>query len=369
MRFSIGRERFYDALRTVSRAVSVRTVIPALSGICLTARDGALLLRATNLELSVHRTVPADVAEAGSIVLPGRHLTELVHRLPRGEISVRADSSHAAARLSHAESEWVIHGFSADQFPSDDAEPEGPPIRVDRTTLRTVLRETGFAAGQDESRPWSTGIFLQVAAGRLTAMATNSAVVAYGEAPLADAAAGDASFSAIVPGRSLAELGALLPDPGEAACIVTPLHNRLRFDLGETTLVTRLLEGHYPDFRTVLPSAYASSVSMDRVQLLEACERAVLLAREGAVRLEGEAGALRLTARSPEVGHVAERLPAILTGPAFAIPLNVRYLLDGLKAMESFTVQVEFHSARSAVRFRAGPAAPSYFAVMPLLSY
>lgn len=143
----------------------------------------------------------------------------------------------------------------------------------------------------------------------------------------------------------------------------------MRFASGHTELTTRLLEGQYPDFRRLLPSSYPARVQASRRDLLTACERALLLADQGSVRFEAAAGALHLTARAPDLGEIADRLPATLEGQPFAIPLNVRYVIEGLRAMDSPEVMLEHAGPRSAVRFRQNASAASFFAVLPLLSF
>lgn len=368
MQFSIAQSGLEEALRTVGRAVSPRNTIPVLSGIHLQAGGSELRLRATDLELSIGLTVPANVTAPGEIVLPGRYLSELVHRLPPGEVAVSVNPQNATARLRWDDSEAAVHGFVPDQFPAAaGAESELPAVSIASDALRTLLRETGFATAHDESRPWFTGIFLTVKGDRAAAMATDGAIVAYSEAAVHNPA--EIAFSVILPGRSLQELGRLLGASTLKECRIVPGHSLFRFELGALTLTTRLLEGQYPDFRRYLPTEYPSVVSVERERLTAACERGALAAHMGAVRLEAGPGGLHLTARTPEVGEVAERLAAVVTGPAFSVPINIQFVLSGLRSMAGDQVLVEYAGSRQAVRFRANPAARSYFSVLPLLSF
>ncbi|HWI62330.1 MAG TPA: DNA polymerase III subunit beta [Symbiobacteriaceae bacterium] len=366
MEFTISQDSFAEALRTAGRAVAGRSTIPALSGMLLEAQGQELRIRATDLEVEITCRAPARVRTEGAAVLPARYLSELVRRLPPGPVSVRVAPENAVARLVWEESESVIHGFPADQFPAAGAwTDETAALEIEGAALSTLLRETGFATAHDESRPWFTGVFLTVKGETAVAMATDSAVIAYSEARVHNPA--DLAFSVILPGRALQELGRLLPAAG--LCRVLPSHNRFRFAAGDVELTTRLLEGQYPDFRKYLPAAFPSAVTLSRERFLAACERAALAADQNGIRLEAGPDGLKVTSRTPEVGAVTERLPADLLGNPFAIPLNVHFVLNGLRSMNGADLLVEYAGPRTAVRFRAGGGARSYFAVMPLLSF
>lgn len=368
MRVVVSQSDLYDGLRTVARAAAARNVIPALSGVRLSAAPGTLNLCATDLELTISHTVPADTTEADTVVAPGRHLLELVRRLPPGPVRLETLSGGSALRVGWGDSVASVQTFAPEHFPAPERPgPDQHALSLSSGALRRLLRGTGFATGHDESRPWFTGVFLTVKGSHAAAMATDAAIVAYCETTVHNP--GDLAFSVILPGRSLQELAQVLPDGQDEPCLLLPRHHLLQVEAGPTVLTTRLLEGQYPDFRRLLPSAYPSQARIPRRELLAACERALLLSDQGSVRFEAAAGALQLTARAPEVGDIADRLPAAMTGAPFAVPLNARYVVEGLRSMESADVLLEYAGARSAVRFRADSTTPSYFAVLPLLSF
>lgn len=366
MRFRLEQARLAEGLRTVGRAVSTKNLIPVLSGIYLAAGGDGLTLRASDLELTVETTVPAEVVEEGAVVLPGRFLSDLVRRLPAGLVEVAVDLRSATALLTCEEAEYAVHGFSAEQFPVEPATGGKPGLEAEAGALRTLLRETSFATGSDESRPWFTGVFLSVEGPRMLAMATDAAVLAFSEIPVHNPE--DLRFSVILPGRSVGELTRLLSEES-GRCSVVPLQNLFQFRSGAVTVTSRLMEGQYPDFRRLMPAQWRAAVRMERQRLLEACERGGLVARDGAVRLEASAAGLQLAARTPEVGRVCERIPAAVGGEPFEVGLNVRYVLEGLRSMEAPEVVMEYADRNSAVRFRTGSEATGFFAVLPLRSF
>lgn len=366
MRFTLEQSALHEAVRSAARAVGARQTVPVLSGIHVAASGHELRLRATDLEVEVGLTVPAEVDVEGAVVLPGRYLLELVRRLPPGPLSVRVTPENATARIVVDGSEYVIHGFSAEQFPAPGA-PGGaaPSVSIEPKHLSTLLRETGFATGHDESRPWFTGVFLSLRDDQVIALATDGAILAYSEAPVHNP--DGVALSVILPGRSLQELGRLLPEA--AGCRIGAGHSQFHFDLGSISLTSRLLEGQYPDFRKYIPANFPTQVRVSRERFQAACERAALAAHQSSIRLDAGPAGLKLTARTPEVGEVTERLPARVEGPEFTVPLNVHYVLSGLRSLEGPDLVLEFAGARTAVRFRSSPEAPSFFAVLPLLSF
>lgn len=367
MHITISQESLYAGLKAVGRALPVRSVIPSLSGICLEVQGNELCLRATDMELTVQKTVQVSAARNGALVLPGRTLTELVRRIPPAQITITAPQGQNSACIRWNDSDCVVQGFGCEQFPAMPPGGPGPAVSMAADQLMRLLRETGFATGHDEARPWFTGVCLTISGPLATAMATDTAVVAYSEAQVENP--GGVACTVIIPGRSLLELERLLAETGAASCQFTLSHNQLQFHLGNVTLVTRLLEGQYPDFRRLLPTQFAALVRLDRRQLLDALERTSLLATHGAVQLSAEGGHLTLSARSPELGQLTDRLAAHIHGSPFTLPLNGRFLIEGLKSMTSPEVLLEFHSPRTAVRVRSSTGAAAFFAVLPLLQF
>jgi len=347
--------------------VSTRNTIPVLSGIYLEAVGQELLLKATDLELAIHKRIPADVLQEGAVVLPGRYLLELVRRLPPQELEVSLDPRNSTTTISSADGEYTMHGFPADQFPADSNEPGLPGLMASSRALRTLLREVAFATGHDESRPYITGVAFSVKGETATATAADGAVLATGRVQVENP--GDMAFAVILPGRSIQELGRLLSEHDHAPCEICPSGSQFTFRLGNLHLVTRLLSGVFPDWLRLLPTEYPTVVRVARERLLQACERAALLAPKGTVGLEARPDGLHILASTPEVGRLAERVPAECSGPGFTVPLNADYLLAGLRAGGSVDIWLEIANPRSAVRFRSVQSPDSFFVVLPLLRF
>jgi DNA polymerase-3 subunit beta len=367
MRFQVPQAVLHEALRAVSRAVGTRNSIPVLSGIYLCARGQRLCLRACDLGLTIQMQVAADVSQEGDLVLPAHYLVELIRRLPPGMVTISSEPGDSVGRIEGSDYEHLMHGFPGEQFPTEPVTDQQYAVAVERSGLRTLLRQVTFATSHDDSRPYLTGVALWIKGDQAQAMAADGSIIAYGEATVANPA--DLACALIVPECTIQELTRLLGEVPGNSCELMPLPNRLLVRLGDVSISSRLLDGAYPDFVRLLPVDYPSTVTLDRADFIGGCERALLMAQRGAIRLEGTSAGLHLLASAAEVGRTSERLPAALSGEPFAIPLDATYVLAGLKASSSPNVVMEYAGSRSAVRFRSDSSAAAFFAVMPLLSF
>lgn len=367
VRFVVDREALAWALQTTGRAVSSRTTLPVLTGILVETRGDQLILTGTDLDLAIRTRVPAADTQEGSVVLPARYLSEYARRIPFGQITVEVDTGQSQATLRWERSEYIIHGFAADQFPAVAAgDGDAHKLTLPRALLRRVVQQTAFAVSADETRPTLTGV--HVAAGEgLQAIATDGFRVAIHRDGFGGAAE---RLDAIVPGKALNELSRLLgaEDDGEVALSFGGSH--IHFDLGDVQLSSRLIEGQYPNVLDLLPQDYPTRLRVDRDALLEAAERASLLSdsrlASRLIVLELNPDRLVITSQDPEVGQAYEELPAELEGEGLRIGLNARYLTDGLRALGAGDVHLEFIDPVKAVRISSVEDESYQYIVFPV---
>lgn len=368
MKISVPQDSLSTALSTVSKAVSTKNTIPVLSGILLSARGETLTLRATDMELSIASTITAQVMQEGEIVLPARYLSDLVRRLPFGDIELVADYRNYTATMKWGKSQYVIHGFQAEQFPTLPEIDESSAFVTPQPLLRDFLRQTNFACAHDESKPWLTGVLFTLRDDKLTGIATDGSRIAYREAQVQNE--GDHRFSVIVPNRSINELTRLLSsEPADDARICVTA-NQIFFDLGRVRMISRLLEGQYPDVMRLVPQSYPTQIVVNRAEFLDAIERAALIAQNGAVKLGIASEKLTITSNTPEVGQVYEEVPAgELQGDPLDIGFNSKLLIEFLKVLED--AEFRFQSSGSRHPARLQPVGDSHFVyvVLPLISY
>ncbi|MFO7171743.1 MAG: DNA polymerase III subunit beta [Bacillota bacterium] len=368
MRAIVPQETLAEALSTVSKAVSSKSTIPVLSGVLLEARSDHLLLRATDLELAIEASAAAQVQAEGSIVLPAKLLTDLIRRIPFGDLEIAVDPGHYTATIRWGRSQYLLHGFPADQFPQIPQPGDESHFIVSQPALRDLIRQTSFAAAHDETRPYLTGVYITLSGEQLSGVATDSVRIAHTWVPARNPQ--HLSVQAIVPSRSLNELARVLSTDPEAEARVAITGNQAFFDLGSVRVISRLLEGQYPDVLRLIPQSYGTRATLNKEQFLEAVERAALTTKDGAIKLEVGPDAMVIRANTPEVAQVQEELPLTLEGDPLEIGFNARYLIEGLKVLDDPDFLFEFSGSRNPSRISGTTGTSHYlYVVLPLITY
>lgn len=368
MKIVIAQDALNAALSTVAKAVSTKNTIPVLSGILLSARGETLTLRATDMELSIGSSGPAQVLQEGEIVLPARYLSDLVRRIPFGDLELTADYRNFTATLRWGKSSYVIHGFQAEQFPSLPEIDETSVFTASQSLLRDFLRQTSFACAHDESKPWLTGVLFTLRDDKLTGVATDGSRIAYREAQVENTAGHH--FSVIVPSRSLNELTRLLSSESADNARICVTANQVFFDLGNVRIISRLLEGQYPDVMRLIPQNYPTQITANKADFLDAIERAALIAQHGAVKIGLTSGKITITSNTPEVGQVYEEVSAgDIQGDPLDIGFNSKLIIDCLKVLDDSQFRFQCSGSRLPARLQPVDDSNFIYVVLPLISY
>ncbi len=368
MKITISQDALNSTLAIVSKAVSTKNTIPILSGIYLSAREGVLTLRATDMELAIESSVPCNVIIDGEIVLPARYLTDLVRRIPFGDIELAVDERNFTATVHWGRSQYVIHGFSPNQFPSLPDVDGASSFVISQVLLKDLLRQTTFSAGHDESKPWLTGVLFKLRDTRLTGTATDGVRIAHAATDAENP--GGHSFSIIIPSRSLNELGRLLSAEASDNTRVAMTANQVFFDLGKVRVISRLLEGQYPDVMRLVPQTYPTELVVNRTEFMEALERASLIAKDGAVKVGLSDSKITVTSNTPEVGQVYEEIGAgTLAGEPLDIGFNSKFLVEYLKVLEEPEFKFQCSGSRNPARLQAVSNPNFTYVVLPLITF
>jgi DNA polymerase-3 subunit beta len=367
LRFSISQSTLLPALATVARLVPSRPVRPILSAVHVHAAAGAVTLTATDLEAAAMTTVPADVEEEGSAALPSRYLQEVIRRIPTGPVLLTSLPSAAGARILWEKSQFTIHGFAPDEFPSVPTFPPVPERTLTQAALRHAILHTAFAAAQnDPARALLSGVELRFRDNALFALATDGfQVAAYATHPAQDR---PADSGTVVPAVVLQEVARALADSQET-CDVARLGNRLLFRSGSTCLVTRILEGRYFAVLDMVPKEFPTVVQLSREAFTGACERVGLISDSEApypLTLSVTDGAVRVAAQSPDVGEAEEELSAEVAGPPLTIGFNGRQLLQGLRHFDGQVLRLELSGPATLARLMDRDDPRLQFMQMPL---
>ncbi|NDG74128.1 MAG: DNA polymerase III subunit beta [Synechococcaceae bacterium WB8_1B_136] len=342
-------------LQLVSRAVAGRPTHPVLANVLLTADAGTgrLSLTGFDLSLGIQTSLPASVQSSGAITLPARLFGEIVSRMPADSpITLSCEEGGEQVELTSASGSYQMRGMPADDFPELPLAQSSTPIRLDPDVLVKGLRATLFASSGDEAKQLLTGVHLGLDEQGLECAATDGHRLAV--LRLENSAEGEGSVDVTVPARSLRELERLLSarSGGDAVTLFCD-RGQVVFHWADQVLTSRSLDGTYPNYRQLIPDSFARSLRLDRKALVSALERVAVLADQhnNVVKISTDpaAGQLAISADAQDVGSGSEALAAEVSGDAIQIAFNVRYVLEGLKAMGSERVELRCNAPTTPV--------------------
>ena len=369
MKLTCLPEKLAEGLSTVGRVVSSKSTLPVLGNILLQTDGGQLKLAATNLELAVSCWVGAKVEAEGALTLPARLLIDYVGLLTAGEpltIEVRGKKAH----LQSGRIEANISGIDAEDFPPIPSVGGGASLRVKGSMLKEAIQQVVFAAAPDDSRPVLAGVLMTVKDGKLTMAAADGFRLAVRKVDLGESGAGEAGagsgaapvsdLAMIVPARALTEVARGLPsDEDEVVEIAaTPDLNQVLFRHKQAEIVSRLIEGQFPDYNRIIPRDSKTRVTLQTADFLRNTKAAQVFARDNSmiVRLQmtpaegadASLGRVTVAATSSEIGDYTGEVDAAVEGDALQVAFNGRYLRDALEALDAQQAYLEV----------SGPASP-----------
>lgn len=362
LRLTVDRAVFVEALSTVSRAVSTRSIIPALSGVHLLAETGSLTLTATDGDLSVRTRVVADVQTGGAVVVPGRLLADVARQLPAGDVSIAA-AENSLLDLECGSASFKLRLLAADDFPQ--IQPlEGSSIELPVSEFSETIEQVARSASRDETRPHLTGVLLSVDGDKLRAVATDSYRLAVRTTKIQTPAA--SNIEANVPARALQE--AVRVAEGSDTVRITLTDRQIAFATTENDLHSRLIDGQFPDFEQLLPDSYEHELDIDVSELLDAVKRVSLLAqRNTPLKVALREGELEVSAQTADVGEAHETIPAPdFTGEPLEIGFNPDFLKEGLESAHTERARFKLISAFRPGLIVAGEDGEFMYLVMPI---
>jgi DNA polymerase III subunit beta len=338
VKFRCERDVLVEALGTAGRATASRGgALPVLAGIRTELAGDTLTLTGHDLELTISVAVSEGVKgdADGVAVLPSRLVSDVVKSLPAGAVEIEVDGEQA--RITASRSEFTLRVFPVDEFPRlPDADAEG--VTLDATELAGALRQVVPAASGDDARPILTGVLVTAEEGGLRLVATDSYRLAVRDLPGQSVLA--EGQSVLVPSRALNDLTKVLSGVGE---LTLRLGERdASFEAGDVRLTTMLIEGDFPNYKGLIPSAHPNRLTVSREALLEGVRRVKLLAREATpVRLAMTSDGLDLVAVTQDVGQAHESLDAKYEGTELTVAFNPDYLLQGIEVLPGDEVLIE----------------------------
>lgn len=342
MKVICSKTDLFRGIQTVQNIISAKTTLPILSHLLLETKENQLRLVSTDLETGIACLVPAEVLEPGGIAVPARKIGEIVRDLP--ETGVHLDVKEGVITINCQKGVFKIAGLERDDFPELPQPKEDKSFTLRRGVLKEMLKKTSFAVSRDETRRALTGIFFIIEEGKLKLVATDGRRLACIERKVEIPPGVEGEV--IVSFKASNEVFHLL-DEGEKKIKIVLGENQIAFYLDDTKLISRLIEGHFPEYHKVIPKKPKEKVVLTREPFLLALRRVSVLTSEkfSSVRLDVSKNKILLTTTAPEIGDAKEELDLDYKGGEISVAFNPVYMLDFLKNEEEEKICLELTDA------------------------
>ncbi|MBV9080893.1 MAG: DNA polymerase III subunit beta [Elusimicrobia bacterium] len=333
----------FQGIQTVQSAISQRSTLPVLGNILFEADDQGLRLSATDLEVGIRTWVKADVIEKGAVTIPAKIFADFLRTLEDNREIKLEVSENSKIEIRSGRDRLNVTGLPKEDYPVLPEFDESKSVAISKTVIREMVKKTMFAASADETRYVLNGVHFILEKGKATGVATDGRRLAYIQRPIADKGL---QIKVIVPTKAVQELVRLVSDEKKTESDdlkVSFTDNQASFSDGTTVILSRLIEGHFPNFEQVIPKTKDIQLRLDRTQLLASVTRAAVgtLERGGSVRLSLTKGALRIQAAAQGRVEVESEVATNYEGPEFEVAFNPAYLSDVLKALETNDIVIE----------------------------
>ncbi|MDD5129778.1 MAG: DNA polymerase III subunit beta [Candidatus Omnitrophica bacterium] len=338
MKFKVEKNQLVNAIQTVQNIITTKSALPVLSNILIEAQTGVLKFTATDLDIGITCVIPVDTQEIGAITVPAKRFSDIVKEFPLETVNVTTKKNNQVI-IDSDMCQFKIMGLAKEEFPKLPEFKEKKAIKIEQGVFRQMLSLTAFAVSLDETRYVLNGILFKISKNILTLVSTDGKRLAVAERKLA--VESDIEISMIVPLKTIQELNRNLKDGGDLSLVVSS--NQALFDLGSVGIVSRLIEGEFPDYKQVVPPVSENKMKVARGQLLLAIKRAALLATPDyqAVKLEVFKNKLVISKSTPDVGEFHEELAVEYQGREMVIGFNPVYLIDILKNLGEEAIVLE----------------------------
>jgi DNA polymerase III subunit beta len=384
MKFVCTQHDLNVNLALVSRAVSTRPTHPVLANIRIevTTEPDCIQLTGFDLSLGIQTNFVARVEETGILTLPAKLLTDIVSKLPSGEITIDDEAGENLVTITSASGRYQVRGMSAEEFPELPSIEQGETNQLSATAFIDGLKGSLIACSQDETKQVLTGVYLKVEPERLEFAATDGhrlGIVEVYPNESADDPAADAvpvaqqstgSFEVTVPAKALRELEKMLGSGQDGDRLGLQLEQgQVVFGWGDRKLTTRTLEGKYPDYHLLIPKQFQRQITLDRKQLLSALERIAVLADQSNLvkfSIDSASQSIALSVESQDRGSGRESLAAQISGADLDIAFNIKYLMDGLKTLPTQEITISLNGPLEPVILTPLGGVKMTYLVMPV---
>lgn len=343
MNIICSKQKLQEGISIVTKAITGKTTMPILEGIYIEATKDGITLIGSDMDVSIETKVEADVIKEGSIVIDSKIFSEIIRKLPNSEVKIEI-AENDLIQITCEKSVFNLVFMNATDYPSLPTINEDITVEVPQNLLKNMIKGTSFAIAQDEARPILQGILFEVKNKQLNLVALDGYRLAV-RSELLDI---DNNIEVVIPGKTLNEVSKILEDNSDIVKI-TFTNNHILFNLNNTKIISRLLEGKFVNYISLLPQEHKLVINVKKQDFQNSLERVSLMAKDGnsnLIKLEAKEDYLIMTSNS-QLGKVREEVSINLQGDGIQIAFNSRYLLDVLKNMEEDDIDIEMTSSIS----------------------
>ncbi len=341
MKIICKKNELVNAISTVQKAVPSKTTYSILQGILLKAND-KLELTGNDLEMGIECTIDAEIYEEGEVVINSKLFGEIIRRMPNSDVNIEKDENDNIL-ITCKNSRFEIKGTKGESFPRIPEIKREKSLRVCQAVVKDMIRQTIFAVGQDENRPILNGINIESKNGLLTFVAIDGFRLALRKYIIEDV---DADINVVIPGKTLSEIAKIL-EPTDKDVTIYVTENQIMFDMGNTKVVSRLLEGEYFNYENVIPDEYETKIKINTKEFLDSIERAsILISSDGSrypINISLKYDKMIITTNT-NMGNAREELAIEVAGNDIEVKFNPRYFIEALKEIDEENIDVSFNS-------------------------
>ncbi|MDD5731436.1 MAG: DNA polymerase III subunit beta [Patescibacteria group bacterium] len=376
MKITCIQENLNKALMHSSRIISLRSSLPILDNILLSTDQGRLKISATDLELGINYWIGAKIEKDGAIAVPSRLLTEFISNIKEEKISIKVEETEVI--IDGEKYNATIKGVSPEDFPTIPDISRDFLFSISSKDLLNAINQVAFAAAGDNTRPILSGIFFKIEKDVLKMAATDSYRLA--EKKIKVIKSDKSSKTFIIPTRTISEVGKILKDAGEKVEVCFD-ENQILFNFGSIHLISRLIDGQYPNYEQIIPTEFENEVLVDKQELFNVCKVASLFARESANSIkmsikpekvkEGEkeketGGILSIVGQGVQIGESISKIPVKTKGKEIEISFNAKYILDVLPNIPEKNVEIKFSGSINPCLIKGEGKQDYLYVIMPL---
>lgn len=337
MKFQIEKEILLDGIQKTQSVITPRATLPILSHILIETQQDTIKLTATDLDIGITCVLPVNVQEQGAISVPAKRFNDIIRELPEDKITINTKKNNLVV-IETQPCQFKILGLNREDFPKLPEIKESGVVKLDQVVLKEMLQLTSFAVSLDETRYILNGTLFKIQKNNLILVSTDGKRLAFVEKKLQQET--DKNIQIIIPIKVIHELNRNLQE-GELSAVFGS--NQVLFDLGNLVIISRLIEGEFPDYQQVIPGVSENKMRIGREAFLLAIRRAALLTTPDyqAVKMEIFKNKLVVSKATPDIGESREEVDVEYKGKEMAIGFNPQYLIDALKNLTVDTIELE----------------------------